>query len=155
MTKNSSSKRWEESVRSNDTNGWLLESYVLATSVVILWWVSTCHSEHSWRLYNACPLGNQAMTQYPTQSHHPNTKQNGCWPILLTLGTWLGSNKHRFYKSLLWLDQESNFWYPGISQTRVPTLSIWPLHWVYVMRAPSSIKQEYQTAANFDECTSI
>ena len=50
--------------------------YVLATSKVIFKvrsrWLLTCDSVHSWRLYSAAPLGNQAfstMMWYPTQSH--------------------------------------------------------------------------------------
>ena len=50
--------------------------YILATSNVISGWVLTCSSAHSWRLYSAVPLGNQAartMIWYPPQSHYPDT----------------------------------------------------------------------------------
>ena len=57
--------------------GWLLEFYALATSKVILGQVMTCASVHSWRLYSAAPLGDQAtstMTWYPTQPQYPDTE---------------------------------------------------------------------------------
>ena len=40
----------------------LLWLYVLAMSKVISGWVPTCDSWHSWRLYSAAPLGNQAAS---------------------------------------------------------------------------------------------
>ena len=51
--------------------------YFLATSNVISGQVLTCDSAHSWRLYSAVPLGDQAtstMKCYPTQSHYPDTE---------------------------------------------------------------------------------
>ena len=42
--------------------GWLLEFYILATSKVISGWVLTYDSAHSWQLYNAVPLGDQATS---------------------------------------------------------------------------------------------
>ena len=77
--------------------GWLLEFYVLATSNVISGWVPTFDSAHSWRLYSAVPLGNQAtsiMTRYPAQPCYP-TVTSPC-PILLTPSAKLGSNKYQF-----------------------------------------------------------
>ena len=50
--------------------GWLLEFCILVTFKV-----PTCDRAHSWQLYSAAPLKNQAMTEYPTQSHYPNTEQ--------------------------------------------------------------------------------
>ena len=55
----------------------LLLFYVLATSVVISGRVQTCDSAHSWQLYSAALLRDQAtstMTWYPTQSHYPDTQ---------------------------------------------------------------------------------
>ena len=36
--------------------------YILARSKVTSGWVPTCDSAHSWRLYNAAPLGNQVIS---------------------------------------------------------------------------------------------
>ena len=50
---------------------------------------------------------NQAIstiTWYPTQPHYPDTELTSPCPILIIPGTWLGSNKYQFYKSLVWLD---------------------------------------------------
>ena len=49
----------------------LLFFYVLATSKVISGRVLTCDSAHSWELYSAASVGNQAtstMIRFPTQS---------------------------------------------------------------------------------------
>ena len=48
----------------------LLLFHVLATSKAISGWTPTCYSAHSWKLYSAALLGNQAvsiMTCHPTQ----------------------------------------------------------------------------------------
>ena len=69
------------------------------TSKGISEWVLTCDGAHSWRLYSAALLGNQAisiMTWYPTQSHYPDTEPTSSCTIL---STWVGSDK-----SLVWLD---------------------------------------------------
>ena len=68
------------------------------------YWLVTAHS---WWLYSAAPLGNQAnntMTWYHTQSHYLDTEPTSPCPILIMPSTLLGSNKHQFYKLLLWLD---------------------------------------------------
>ena len=83
------------------------EFYILATSKVIL----TSDSAHSWWLYSAAPLENQAtrtMTQYPTQSHYPDTEPTSPCPILLMPSARLGSDTYQFDKSLVWLDREAN-----------------------------------------------
>ena len=44
-------------------------------------------------------LGNEtidSMTQYPTQSHYPETEVTSPCSILLIQRVWLGSNKHQF-----------------------------------------------------------
>ena len=41
---------------------WFLEYSVLATFRVISGWVLTCESAHSWQLYSAAPLGDQATS---------------------------------------------------------------------------------------------
>ena len=67
----------------------------------------TCESVHSWRLYSAAPLVNQAvstMTCYPTQSHYPVTEPTNPCPILIMPSTWLGRDKYKFDKSLIRLD---------------------------------------------------
>ena len=74
---------------------WLLEFYVLATSMVTSGWVLTCDSAHSWWLYSAALLGNQnvgTMTWYPHQSHYPDTDLTSSCPILM-LSARLGSDK--------------------------------------------------------------
>ena len=66
----------------------LLLLYTLATSEVISGWVLTCDNPHSWRLYSAASLGNQAtstMTCYPTQSHYADTEPTSPCPILIML----------------------------------------------------------------------
>ena len=52
----------------------LLDLNILSTSAVILEWVATCDSVHSWLIYNAATLGYQAvgtLTSFPCQSHYP------------------------------------------------------------------------------------
>ena len=74
-------------------------------------WVSTCDSVHSWQLYCAAPLGDQAtsnMTRCFTQSHYPDNEWTSSCPILLMLITRLGGKKDQFDKSLVWLDWELN-----------------------------------------------
>ena len=60
---------------------------------------------HSWTLYSAAPLGNQAastMTRYPTQTYSPDTEPTSPLLILIIPDTWLGSNKDQFLS--LWFD---------------------------------------------------
>ena len=94
----------------------LLVIYVLTTCMVISRWVPTsatifkmlicmvptCKGAHSWWLYNATQLGDQAvgtMTQYPTQSHYPDTELSSSCPILVMPNARLGSNTCQFSKS--------------------------------------------------------
>ena len=72
-----------------DRNRLILRYYILVTSkvisvylfVVVLatsnsGWISTCDDAHSWRLYSAVALGDQAastITQFPIQLHYPDT----------------------------------------------------------------------------------
>ena len=75
--------------------GWLLEFYILATYRVISGWVPTCDSVHSWQLYIAALLGNQAadtMTRYSIQSQYPAIERISLCPILLLLSARLGSD---------------------------------------------------------------
>ena len=44
----------------HDVVGWLLGFYTLATSKVISGQIQICDSVHSWWLYSAAPLGDQA-----------------------------------------------------------------------------------------------
>ena len=86
---------------------------------------------HSWRFYSAAPLENQAagiMTQYPIQSHYPDTKVTSPCPILLKVSVRLESDKDQFCMSLVWLDRAPNSWSPE-RDTRA--LSILPSHLVY------------------------
>ena len=85
--------------------GCLLESYVLATSTVILGWVPTCDSAHSWWLYITAQLGDHAtstMTWYPSLSHNTDTKPTSLCPIVIMLSAWLGSGKCQFLSH--WFD---------------------------------------------------
>ena len=73
--------------------------YFLAKSKIISGRVWTCDSAHSWWLYSAVPLVDQAiitMTWYPTQSYYPDTEPTSHCPILIMLSAWLGSSKYRF-----------------------------------------------------------
>ena len=52
--------------------GCLLEFSVPAKSKIISRWPQTCDSKHSWSLYSAASLWNQAW--YPIQLHYPDTE---------------------------------------------------------------------------------
>ena len=89
---------------SHSTTGqlWLVgwSFYVLATSKAISGWVLTCDSVHSCRLYTAVPMREQAtntMTQYPIQSHYPDTEPISPFPTLIMSSAWLWSDKNTFY----------------------------------------------------------
>ena len=65
----------------------------------------------SWRLYIAAPLEDQVtstMTQYPMQSHYPDTELTSLCTTLVMPSSVLGSDRHKLYKSLVWLDWNSN-----------------------------------------------
>ena len=82
----------------------LLFFYVLATSMVISGREPIWVSAHSWRLYNAAPLGHQAnsaMTLSHTQSHYPYTEPTSPCAILIMPSARLGSDKYHFDKSLV------------------------------------------------------
>ena len=74
-------------------------------------WVPTCDSAHSWRLYGAAPLGDQAVstiTWYPIQSQYPDTEPTSPCPILVKPDAWLRSNKykllsHWFDSTMVWI----------------------------------------------------
>ena len=60
--------------------------------------VPTCDSVHSWRLYSASPLRDQAistMTQYLTQSHYHEPQPTSRFPILRMPSTWLASGNYQ------------------------------------------------------------
>ena len=83
----------------------MLEFYIRATSKFTSGLVLTCESAHSWCLYSAAPLENQAsntMTEYSTQSHYPNTEPASSTPILLMLNTCLVCSKSKFLRD--WFD---------------------------------------------------
>ena len=79
--------------------------YLLATFKIISGRVPTCLNfmvlPH-WETRLLTP-----QPSYPTRSYYPNTVLTGSCPILLILSTRLGSDKYLFYKSLVWLDQDS------------------------------------------------
>ena len=63
-----------------------IEFYDLATSKAISGRVPTCDDADSFSLFSAAPQGNQAtstITQYPTQSHYPDTDITNPCPMLL------------------------------------------------------------------------
>ena len=75
--------------------GWLLEFYDLVTSKVILGWVMSCDSVHSWRLYTAASLDYMVastMTRYPTQSYYSDAETTSPRPILIIVNDWLESD---------------------------------------------------------------
>ena len=93
------------------SNPGLLPFCVLTTSQVISGWLPTCDSANTWCFYSATPLEDQAaknMTWYHTQSHYPDTELSSYCLILLMQSTKLDSDKYKFSKPLVWLDQESN-----------------------------------------------
>ena len=99
-----------------------LLSYVLATCKVISEGVSTCDSVHSWWLYSADPLGEQAtstMTWCPTQSHYLDTEPTSPCTILLKLSTRLWSDMYQFLSH--WFDSTSiqthKVWIPWSPKT--------------------------------------
>ena len=56
----------------------LLRFFILVASKVISVYAPTCCSMDSGQLYSAAPLGEHTAfttTQFPTQSHYPNTDQ--------------------------------------------------------------------------------
>ena len=75
----------------------LLGVYVFTGCKVISGWLPTWVSAHSWQLYSAAPLGNYAtgtLTQYPTQSHYPDTELTSPCPIPLMQSAGLGNDKY-------------------------------------------------------------
>ena len=105
---------------------------ILATTKVISRWAPTCNSAFSWQLYSAAQLGNQTipMTWYHTHSQYPDAESTSPCPILLMLSSWLGSDKYKFYKSLVWFDHRFK---PTISHMRDPCstdLATMPSGWV-------------------------
>ena len=73
-------------------------------------WVLTCDNVHSWWLYSAAPLWDQATNM--TWNHIIRTL-SPC-PILIVPSAWLGSDKYHNSKSLVWLDQGSNLQLPWV-----------------------------------------
>ena len=94
--------------------------HILAKSKGISVWVPTCDGTYSCQFYSATPVRDQGantMTWYPTQSHYPDTEPTSTCPVLIIPNIWLGSDKHQFDKSLVWLDH----WFESmISHTRDP-----------------------------------
>ena len=59
---------------------------------------------HSWWHYTVVHLEDQTigtMSQYPTQSHYPDTELTSPYHILLLLSATLGSVMYQFDKSLV------------------------------------------------------
>ena len=59
----------------------------------------------------------KTITCYPTQSCYLNIEAISPCPILIMPSTWLGSDKYKFDKSLVWLDHAFNL---TISRTQDP-----------------------------------
>ena len=80
------------------------------------------------------------MTRYRTESHYPGIELTSPCLILLMPNASLGSYKHQFDKSLVWLDRESFHSRAGILTVRLsrfpgainlftPTNNRWLLDW--------------------------
>ena len=83
---------------------WWSFMYIVETSRVISRWVLVCDSAHSWRLYSAVPLGDQAVStriQYPTLWDYSDAELSSACSVLPSTG--LGSDKNNLCKSLAWL----------------------------------------------------
>ena len=105
---------WPASRVSNGRGcGWLLEFYVLTTSEVRSGQVSTSDTHVD---FIVLPQGNLAWAPWPISHsvtlfwHWPN--QYLPYPI----NAELGSNKHQFDKSLVWVDEEPNSRSPSRTQ---------------------------------------
>ena len=89
----------------------------------------TLDSVHWWWLYGAAPLEDHSasiMTWYPTQSHYPDTEPTSPCPILIIPSTRRGSNMYTFWKSVIWLDWESNSRTPELPHRFLPNLPLRP-----------------------------
>ena len=75
--------------------------YVLATSKFISGQIPSCESVHSWQLYRAAPLGNQAISIMTIRQIILTLSQTVHIPIMPS--TCLGSDTYQFYKSMVWL----------------------------------------------------
>ena len=87
----------------------LLEFYILATSKIISGWLRTVCNHRDFIVLP--PMGNHppaSQPNIPLKLHFPDTEWTSPFPILLMLRTRLGSDKYLFYKSLVWVNQESN-----------------------------------------------
>ena len=107
-----------------ERNCWLLEFYSLATSRVITGQVPTYDNVHSWHIYSAAPLGDQATrtrTLYPTESHWANQSL----PIHLDIPSREKRNIHIWHKDL-WLDSTSPLLTTCVS-TYLFKILTWPL----------------------------
>ena len=48
------------------------------------------------------PISN--VVWYSTEPHFPDNEPTSSWPLQIILCSWLGRDKYKFYKSLVWLD---------------------------------------------------
>ena len=111
----------------------LLVFYIVATSTVILGWVLTCNSAHSWRIYSPAPLGDQAastMTWHLTLPHYPDIGPISPCHILIMMSAWLGSDKHKLLSHRSYVGGQ----YASISKNGIRTRnslghSIWCARW--------------------------
>ena len=88
---------------------YLLDSCVLGFNLHIFGafkdisgWAPTCDGVQLWQLYHADPLGYQVadtVSQFPTQSHYPDTELASPCPIIIMPSTRLSSDKSQFCKS--------------------------------------------------------
>ena len=84
--------------------------YVLGTSTVISGQVPTCDSAHSYWIYSAGPLEDQAtstITWYPMHSHYPDTEPTSPYPNLIMAERLARKQQVYILKSLVSLDQGS------------------------------------------------
>ena len=90
----------------------LLLFYVLATSKVILGWLRTCDSAHSWRIYSATSLEHQATSTMTWLLSHSVTLSwhwaNQSFPYRNNAEHQARKRQGSILKSSVWLYQGSN-----------------------------------------------
>ena len=106
--------------------------YILATSEVISGRVPICDSRHSWRIYSAAPLGDQAtscMTLYPTRSHYPEHWAAQSLPYPSNTKYLVRNQRVSIFKSFVWFHQLGSNKYQFLchwfDSTRVLTREVW------------------------------
>ena len=108
-------KSWQH-LRSDQDGNWLMTVHIHGNFIVQPYW-------------EIRPPG--TTTQHPTLSRYPDTELTSPCPNLLIPSARLGSDKHQFYKSLVWLDWEPNSRSPtrdASALTIRPPRPVFPFH---------------------------